>query len=183
MLKNLHLSLFIVPVIVLSLVIGTYMYLLKKTEDKSFFKQLMARIAIVAFVLNLTWELSQGPLYEGYVYDFQHISFCTLASVADVLMVLLLYQGFAFILQEPLWIGKITWGRVLALMSVGALGAILAEIRHTWEGNWAYAESMPLLPFVHVGFSPVLQFTLLPALVYWLSFQLTKKTPKQGLKP
>jgi hypothetical protein len=183
MLKDLHVSLFIVPVIVLSLVIGTYVYLLKKTGYQSFFKRLMARIAILAFVLNLTWELAQGPLYEGYVYDFQHISFCTLASVADVLMVLLLYQGFASILKEPFWMGSPTVGRVLTLMSVGALGAILAEIRHTWEGNWAYAESMPLLPFVEVGLSPVLQFTLLPALVYWLSFHLIKKTPKQGLKP
>lgn len=183
MLKDLHVSLFIVPVIVLSLVVGTYVYLLKKTADKSFFKRLIARIAILAFVLNLTWELAQGPLYEGYVYDFQHISFCTLASVADVLMVLLLYQGFASILKEPFWMGSPTVGRVLTLMSVGALGAILAEIRHTWEGNWAYAASMPLLPFVEVGLSPVLQFTLLPALVYWLSFQWIKKTPKQGLKP
>jgi hypothetical protein len=175
MLKNLHLSLFIVPVIVLSLVIGMYVYLLKRTDDKSFFKRLIARIALLAFILNFIWELAQGPLYEGYVYDFQHISFCALASVADVLMVLLLYQGFASILKEPLWIERITWGRVLTLMSVGALGAILAEIRHTWEGNWAYAESMPLLPFVNVGFSPVLQFTLLPALIYWLSYQLIIK--------
>lgn len=56
----------------------------------------MIRIALLAFVLNLIWELAHGPLYEGYVYDFQHISFCTLASVADMLMALLLYMGFAF---------------------------------------------------------------------------------------
>ncbi|MBU1822681.1 MAG: hypothetical protein KKG00_14380 [Bacteroidetes bacterium] len=169
--KNLNLTLFIVPVTVLTLVIGLYLYEAKKTEREKQFKRLMIRIALMAFVLNLTWELAQGPLYRGYEYDFQHISFCTLASVADVLMVLLLYLGFARMLKEPFWAGSISKQRAFSLMSVGAVGAILAEIRHTWEGNWAYADAMPLLPIVQVGFSPVLQFTLLPIIIFRLSYR------------
>jgi general stress protein CsbA len=170
MLKNLHLSLFIVPVTVLTLVIGLYLYEEKKTDRKQQFKSLMIRIALLAFVLNLTWELAQGPLYKGYEYDFQHISFCTLASVADVLMVLLLYLGFARMLKEPFWAGFLSGPRIFSLMAVGAVGAVLAEIRHTWEGNWAYADTMPLLPIVQVGLSPVLQFTLLPVIIFGLSY-------------
>lgn len=59
-------------------------------------------------------------------------------------------------------------------MIVGALGAIAAEMRQVSSGNWAYDESMPLLPIVDVGLAPLLQFMLLPALIYYLSFKITK---------
>ena len=52
------------------------------------------------------------------------------------------------------------------------VGAIAAEMRHVSAGNWAYDESMPLLPIVDAGLSPVLQFMLLPALIYYSSFTL-----------
>ncbi len=174
MLKNLHMTLFLVPVVVLLLNFVLFRHLRRKTEEKSAFRRLMIRIALLAFVLNLIWELAHGPLYEGYVYDFQHISFCTLASVADMLMALLLYMGFAFFLKDPFWIRRPSVYRILCLMLVGATGAILAEMRHTWEGNWAYADSMPLLPIVLVGLSPVLQFTLLPVVIYGLSARSTQ---------
>jgi hypothetical protein len=123
----------------------------------------------------LVWELAQGPLYKGYEYDFQHIAFCTLASVADAIMVVLLYLGFAFILKDPFWIRELTLVRILLLMLTGGMGAIVAEMRHLSAGNWAYDESMPLLPFVNAGLSPVLQFTLLPVVIYYLSYRMLKQ--------
>lgn len=35
---------------------------------------------------------------------------------------------------------------------------------------------MPLIPVVDVGLSPVLQFMILPVLIYDLSFQILKRT-------
>lgn len=175
MIQDLQIDIVVVPAIVLLLVIVLFRNLSKKTGRERDFKQLVIYIALIAFFLNLVWELAQGTLYKGYEYDFQHIAFCTLASVADAIMAVLLYLGFAFILKEPFWIGELSFTRGLLLMLVGGIGAILGEIRHISAGNWAYADSMPLIPFVHVGLSPVLQFTLLPILIYVLSYRMLKK--------
>ncbi len=115
------------------------------------------------------------PLYKDASFNLQHIAFCLLASVADAIMVLLLYFLFAFICKQPLWIKDLSLQRVLILMAVGGIGAILAEMRHLSQGNWAYASSMPILPFINVGLSPVLQFMFLPVLSYYLSFYFLKK--------
>jgi hypothetical protein len=111
------------------------------------------------------------PLFRGMVFNIENILFCALASVADAIMTLLLYFGFAFIYDKPSWVKNMTPSRIISLIIVGGIGAILAEIRHTSLGNWAYTESMPLLPFVNVGLSPVLQFMVLPAIIYYLSFR------------
>ena len=175
MIQDLQIDIVVVPAVVLLLVIVLFGKVSKKTGKERAFKLLVLYIAFVAFLLNLVWELAQGPLYKGYEYDFQHIAFCTLASVADAIMAVLLYLGFAFVLKEPFWIGEPSFTRGFFLMLVGGVGAILAEIRHTSAGNWAYADSMPLLPIVQAGLSPVLQFTFLPVLIYSLSYRILKQ--------
>lgn len=114
------------------------------------------------------------PLYKDASYTIQHITFCALASVEDAIMVLLIYLCFALIYKNPLWVQNLTLPRILLLMLVGTIGAIVAEMRHVSAGNWAYGKSMPLLPIVDVGLSPVLQFMLLPTLIYYWSYKMKK---------
>ena len=122
-------SLFIIPIIALSVVIVCYIYYAKKASDRKAFKQLILAISMVAFLANFAWEVLQGPFYSGYEYDIEHISFCALASVADVLMVLILYFGLTFFYKNPFWIKKITLFRLVTLILIGGIGAILGEIR------------------------------------------------------
>ena len=176
--NNIQPAIFFVPVIVLILVIVLYFYLMKNTTHKKVFKRLVLIIAVLAFLLNFIWEVLQLPLYKGSSYDLEHIAFCALASVADALMVLLLYLCFALINKKPFWAQDMGFPQVFALMIIGGIGAIIAEMAHTAAGNWAYADSMPMLPLVNVGLSPVLQFLFLPALIYYVSFLLLKKISK-----
>ena len=173
---NIQPAIFLVPIIVFTLVVAMYCSLLKNTAHKKAFKQLILVIAVLAFLLNFAWELVQLPLYKGAAYDIQHIAFCALASVADVLMVLLLYLCFALINKKTFWMQHIGFRQVFILMIIGGIGAIIAEIAHTAAGNWAYADAMPMLPIVNAGLSPFLQFLLLPVLIYYLSFLLIKQT-------
>lgn len=172
--NNLKVSTFLIPVIALILVVVFYSYFSKKASNKLVFRQFIFLATILAFLLNLAWELIQGPLYEGYTFDIQHITFCALASVADAIMVLLIYFGLALVFKNALWAQNITLPRILLVMLIGGVGAILAEVRHLSAGTWAYAESMPIIPFVDAGLSPVLQFTVLPVLIYCLSFHFLK---------
>ncbi len=180
--NNLKVSTFLVPVIALILVVVFFSYFSKKASNKLVFRQFIFLTTILAFLLNLAWELIQGPLYEGYTYDVQHITFCALASVADAIMVLLIYFGLALVLNNALWVQNLTLYRILLVMLMGGIGAVLAEIRHLSAGTWAYAESMPIIPFVEVGLSPVLQFIITPLSAYYLSCLVMKKS-KKGTYP
>jgi signal transduction histidine kinase len=161
---------FLIPVIALILVVLLFIYLLKKVDDKKTFKRFSFIVLILAFLLNFAWEVAQLPLYKNASYDMQHIVFCALASVADAIMVLLIYFSLAVIYKHPLWIQNFKWQRIITAVLIGGIGAVLAEIRHKSQGNWAYADSMPIIPVVDAGLSPVLQFVILPTSIYLLSF-------------
>lgn len=173
--NNLKPIIFIVPVIALILVVVLFIFLIKKMNNKAAFKRFTFIVLVLAFLLNFAWEVIQMPLYEGASFDVQNIAFCALASVADAIMVLLLYFCFAFIYRKLFWAQDLTLQRILMLMLVGGLGAIGAELRHVSAGNWAYSKSMLVIPVINVGLSPVLQFMFLPACIYYLSFQMKKR--------
>lgn len=166
---------FLVPVIVLILIIVLYFYVVK-TTDRKVFNEFFITVTIFAFFLNLAWELIQIPLYKNSSYDTNHIAFCALASLADVLMVLLLYLGLALIFKNLFWIKHLKPHQFALVLITGGVGAVLSEMRHLSLGSWAYDNSMPLIPVVNVGISPLLQFMILPILIYFLSFKCLKKT-------
>lgn len=173
-----NLNLFITPAIALAILLLVYFYFRKKKANHTIYHRYLKVVGLLSFFLNWIWEVAQGPLYKGFIYDFEHISFCGLASIADMLMVYILIFGFGIIYKNIFWINSLSFGRILWLMMAGGLGAILAEIRHTSSGNWSYADAMPLLPWIEVGLAPVLQFTLLPAFIFWLTAKiLTNQLP------
>ena len=168
---NLQPSSFFIPVIALSLVIVLYLFLLRRAYDKASFKRFTIAILVVAFLLNFLWEILQMPLYKDAEYNLQSVSICGLASIADANIVLLLFYAFALIYKDPVYGQNLTLKRGLILVMVGGIGAMLAERKYTSEGTWAYSDTMPIIPFVEAGLSPVLQFMVLPILIYYLSFK------------
>ena len=170
--ENLKPIIFLVPIIALILVSLLYAFSVKKVTNKKTFNGFVLMIIGFAFVLNFTWELAQMPLYDSSSFTINHVAFCALGSVADALMVLLLYFGLAFIFKNPLWIFPLKRERVVIVVLTGGIGAVLSEIRHLSLGNWAYSDLMPLIPIFNVGVSPVLQFMILPIIIYNLSFKL-----------
>ena len=164
--KTLPPLIFLIPVVALILVLIFYFIILIKASDKTLFERFTFTTLLLAFILNFAWEIIQGPLYIGFTYSISHIVFCGLAFVADDIMVLLIYFILAINYEDPLWIKHINLQRTLILILIGGIGAIFAEMRHLSLGNWAYGPSMPILPFVNAGISPVLQFMLLPGLIF-----------------
>ena len=159
-------ALFLVPTLALTLTVAAYFYFAGRVQNHRTYRLYVASVAGTAYVLNFAWEVSQGFLYNGYKYDLKHISFCALASVADVLMVFMLLYGFALIYGNVYWTRNMKPFQIAVLMITGGLGAIVAETLHTGRGSWAYAEAMPLLPWVGAGLTPVLQFTILPLIIF-----------------
>jgi len=58
---------------------------------------------------------------------------------------------------------------IALLILIGGIGAVLAERRHLIAGSWNYSASMPVIPIAEAGLSPVIQFMLLPLLIFKLS--------------
>ena len=172
--KNLSPVVFVIPFIALILVVAGYLILLKKETNKAPFKQLVLIIIILAFVLNFIWEMLQMPFYKGMENNLQSAAVCALAAIADALMVVLIYICFAFVFKKVFWVQQLTFFRISILSLAGGLGAVLAELRHTALGTWTYNKSMPLIPFINVGLIPVLQFMILPACIYYLSYRFIK---------
>ena len=168
--------LFLIPAIALTLTGILYYYFLIKASNKKVYNKVFFTIAALAFLFNLTWELIQIPLYKSASYSIEHISFCALASVADAILVLLLFFGSAVLFRNLLWIQEKKWQQMMMVILIGGTGAVLGEMRHLSIGSWAYADTMPIIPVVNVGVTPVLQFMILPLLVYIISFRLYKNT-------
>lgn len=167
--NGLTIDIFIVPSIVLVMVTSLYFLFKRGKKNPVAYDFYVLNIAIAAFTVNLIWEVAQGPLYEGFEYDWEHISFCALASVADMLMVLLLFFGLGMLYTNIFWIRNLNLNKTMVLVGIGSLGAIFAEMWHTSRGDWTYAEGMPLLPLVDVGITSVLQFAILPWLVFYFA--------------
>lgn len=173
--QGLSFSILIMPVLAISLDVLLFVTLLRKVARKSIFKQYVLAVILFSFLLNAVWEILQIPLYKEGIYSFNHILFCLLASAADVIMVMLIYFGFAIICKNAMWVQNLKPINIIFLILVGGIGAILAETRHLSIGTWSYAAIMPVIPVVNVGLSPVLQFMILPLLIYTISLKIIKR--------
>ena len=170
---DLNPGMFVTPIIALTVVVLLYVFFLKRSANKSAFSRFVGRGAGLAFVLNFAWELGHYSLYKGFVYDGPHIAFLGLASVADTIMAGLLYFGFALIYKDGSWIQHLTVSRTTWLILAGGVGAAVSEMAHLSAGNWAYADRMPLV--FGIGLTPLLQFSLLPLLIYRLGLYLSRR--------
>ncbi len=127
---------------------------------------LVWRILLVGFLTNLVWENAQAFLYEGYEGFYQHFIMCLIATVVDAVAILALYLIFAGVLQDFYWVRHWNWKSILLIMLAGGLLAILFEKWALSRGEWSYTEAMPVVPFLQVGLSPLLQLTILPVLTF-----------------
>lgn len=173
---------FVTPAIALTVIVSLYVFFLKRAPDKSAFSRFIGQSAVLAFLLNYAWELGHCTLYKGFVYDGPHIAFLGLASPADTIMAGLLYFGFALIYRNGFWIQHLTVSRTVWLILVGGLGAAVSEMAHLSAGNWIYTDRMPLV--FGIGLTPLLQFSMLPLLIYRLSLYLSgHHYPEKRLSP
>ena len=170
---NLTPAMFVAPTIALTGVVLLYAYLWKSAADKLLFRRFIVLVSVLAFLLNFAWELSHCPLFKGCGFDYAHVTFLALASLADAILAALLYLSFALVYQNGIWAYSLTARRCFWVMVVGGTGAVVSEMAHLAAGNWAYTASMPLILGIGVGITPVLQFTVLPVLIYSLSAHFT----------
>lgn len=127
-------------------------------------------VAIFSFLLSFVWEIQQMPLYQVPPEHscFVMIRYCTLATVGDVGIMLAAFWVVAAISKSRYWVQQPTWRQIGVFTLVGVLITVVFEDLATrWLGIWTYANSMPIIPLVGTGLSPLLMWILLPPLTIW----------------
>lgn len=124
-------------------------------------------LSLIAFIVHGIWENAQAFLFEGYGSFAEHFPVCTGATLGDVAITLFVYIVVALLKNDFNWIAALNKKDVAALAVVGFFIAVGIEWRALLFGRWAYTDAMPLIPYLKVGLTPILQMILLlPFSVY-----------------
>jgi hypothetical protein len=133
-------------------------------------------LSLIAFVLHIVWENMQAPLFQGYASFVAHFPMCAVGTVGDVVITLFVYFIIALLKNDFNWIAALNKKDIVILAVVGFLIAVGIEWRALLFGRWAYIGAMPILPYLKVGLTPVIQMTfLLPLSVYFTKIIIAHK--------
>lgn len=127
----------------------------------------LRRYLAVGAAGHLLWEALQLPLYtiwtEGTAAE---IAFAALHCTAgDVLIALATLMGALILAGTPRWPVE----RFAAIAVLTLLFGVGYTVYSEWlnvnvRGSWAYAPSMPTIPPLGTGLTPVLQWVAIPIL-------------------
>jgi hypothetical protein len=132
-------------------------------------------LAGVTFILHYLWEYSHLPLYGGYENLSPFLPISVWASIGDVLYTLGVVFLIALIKRSLSWIQSATWHDFAALAIMGFAVAVFVEYKAFAYDKWYYLETMPVIPFLDVGLSPVLQMAVLLPLTVFVAMCVDKR--------
>lgn len=138
------------------------------------------RVLGAMLVGNVIWETLHLPLYTLWVTGTQrYLAFVVAHCSVGDLMIATGALLAAVVLVGRGWPGR-GYGRVAALMIMFGLAyTVFSEwLNVSVRGSWAYAASMPVLPMLGTGVSPLLQWMLVPAAAFaWARTGADHRTP------
>ncbi|MFP8489205.1 hypothetical protein ACKGJO_08875 [Gracilimonas sp. Q87] len=125
-----------------------------------------------AFVLHTLWEFIQCLfLYSMWDWPFWEATLWMWAAIfGDILIVLVLWK-IAAVFVSTIHFQTTRFKGYAILISISFVASIFLEWLARAMNLWQYSSYMPVIEILnhHVGFSPVLQITFLPALSVYLA--------------
>jgi hypothetical protein len=127
---------------------------------------------LASAVAHLTWETVQLPLYtiwsEGtrgeQVFAILHCTGGDVIIAGMSLVLAIMFTGTGWPEDRQ------TYFRVaLAAVAMGVVYTVYSEWANTAKGSWAYAPEMPIVPWLMVGLTPLLQWLLIPPALLYMS--------------
>jgi len=131
----------------------------------------LVRYLVVIGAGNLAWEFAHMPLYTIWqTASGGQIAYAAFHCWLGDLLIAAACLGAVVLTTDRSWpIGSYLRTEIIA----SALG-VASTIGLEWVnvdvlGNWAYAPSMPTLPILGTGLSPLFQWLILPPLAFVLA--------------
>jgi phosphate starvation-inducible membrane PsiE len=115
-------------------------------------------IFVLSFVLNLVWEYLHSTLYAFYQHGLITLPILLRAALFDAIVITFLYIIFSK--HAKIWVP----------VSIALIFAVVLELYALKTGRWEYNNLMPIIPFLNVGLTPVLQLPVL----YYLVIKITE---------
>lgn len=124
---------------------------------------------VVAFALNWCWEILQTFAFDlRGVGTAKMLLFCTLASIIDAIVTLVVF----FVLNR--FLNSRDWKFFVSASIFGALLAISFEQIAFTFSLWSYDDSMPVLPIIGTGLFPLMQLPVLVPIAIWMTGKVRK---------
>jgi hypothetical protein len=113
---------------------------------------------------SLAWEIAQLPLYTLWTESrLDWIAFAVVHCTVGDAMIGTAALVVALILSRAGHPANWPGTKICAWMVLLALAYTLASERiNLIQGNWAYSDWMPVVPWVEVGLAPLLQWIVVP---------------------
>ncbi|MEO8233020.1 MAG: hypothetical protein ABI638_12105 [Ignavibacteriota bacterium] len=143
-------------------------------KNSSELKNYVTKIIVISIFLNFVWEMLQMPLYENFSYSVTTTIFCSLASLGDAIMILIIYFIGSALFKNYSWFLRFNLKTIIYITIAGLVLSISGELAALNLNLWNYSPSMPKLFFTSVGLSPVLQMIILPILTFMITGVLIK---------
>ena len=152
----------------------TYINMIDQTQlpsrptRRAIFLHYLAAVA----VLQLVWEILQLPLYTLWAQSAPTaIAFAVVhCTLGDVLIAAISLIAALIFCAGKNWPQERYWRVAFVTGAMGVLYTVFSEWNNTVVTlSWAYSSWMPTL--WGIGLSPVLQWLLIPALVFWRLFK------------
>ncbi len=128
---------------------------------------MLGRYLLASAIGNVVWEVVQLPLYKLWHTGtpFEIASMALHCMAGDVLIALVAVIAALLAVGSPSWPEQRFAAVMLGTVAVSVVITIAVEYLSTvvWQ-LWAYTETMPTLPWIGTGLSPVAQWVLLPPL-------------------
>jgi hypothetical protein len=127
----------------------------------------VARLVLVAVVVNFAWEMAQMVLYASSASRVQDSVGCLRASVGDAGMILAIDLAGALVFRRLDWFRRPRISGYALMLTMGVILAAAFEMAALRSGRWAYTASMPRLPMAGgLGVLPMLQMVILPPIIF-----------------
>lgn len=135
----------------------------------------LTTLIFVSFVLHFVWESLHISLYGGYEGLSPYLPITVWAAIGDVFYTILVVIIIAFF-KRGCSLCRLTDARTLGVFAfLGFLVALFVEYKALLLERWYYLPAMPIIPFLDIGLSPVLQMTLLLPLSVFLAGRISKR--------
>lgn len=118
---------------------------------------------------NLVWEMAHLPLYtiwrDGTWRDLTvAVIHC---SAGDVVIATTALVLALLVLRAEAWPSDKFFTVAVTALAIGIAYTTYSERRNVFSRRtWAYADSMPVVPWLDVGLSPLLQWLIVPTMAF-----------------
>ena len=131
---------------------------------------------LIILGLNFVWEIFQMPLYKNHSIGFFDTALIHLwASLGELLIFVIIYLLGLMAFRNRTWFSQKKYSPFILFVICGFFIAIIIEKYALATGRWYYDKSMPIIPFIRVGLTPILQMIILPAII----IKIARKSSQQ----